>query len=166
MAGPLFRRAKFPIADMDPLKQPDDNMYALFSDTETEYDSEPERSSIPPTFPNPWTWICHGCGYSWRLGVTNRCLKCGHFYCSGFAVEESQSDMHCPSGFDYAAWHLVAAWKMERSGTRADRQRTGCETNCLFPTQCLGRHHHRRVHDAIDQCRRHYYDTLPNRAPV
>ncbi|KAE8554870.1 hypothetical protein EYB25_003417 [Talaromyces marneffei] len=41
-----------------------------------------------PKSPMLWTWTCHICNRSWRVGTTSRCLNCSHRMCM---PEEPQS---------------------------------------------------------------------------
>jgi hypothetical protein len=34
-----------------------------------------------PKSPMSWTWTCHICNRSWRIGTTSRCLHCSHRMC-------------------------------------------------------------------------------------
>ncbi|KAE8442482.1 hypothetical protein EG329_003325 [Mollisiaceae sp. DMI_Dod_QoI] len=41
-----------------------------------------EYLKAAPPIPHPWIWRCHLCRTTYRLGVTSRCLRDGHYFCS------------------------------------------------------------------------------------
>ncbi len=45
--------------------------------------------TLAPQMPHPWAWRCHICKSYYRLSVTRRCLKDGHFFCSVFESPQS-----------------------------------------------------------------------------
>lgn len=113
-------------------------------------------SEIPlkPTTPRPWTWTCHICGHSYRLGVTRRCLRDGHYFCTGRPAatprgKRPRKRRACDSEFDYVGWEETNQWRRQVKAAKAAREGMApdplpsptrgirnCWERCVFPTAC------------------------------
>ncbi|KAL2012118.1 hypothetical protein VTN00DRAFT_4836 [Thermoascus crustaceus] len=140
-----------------PLCSPTDVLISPPPPSTSRQPSCPEIPPKPPT-PKPWKWTCHLCGDSYRLGVTRRCLKDGHYFCAGqpaagssTSKRKSKKRRFCESEFDYHGWKAMDQWcrqvKAARQGTTAPARepdppspRTmgirNCWERCTFPTAC------------------------------
>lgn len=69
----------------------------------------------PPSSPRAWRWRCHKCGAHYRLGVTSRCLRCGHRMCSarGPSSPGKKKSRSCSSVFDFDGWSAWQEWKRD-----------------------------------------------------
>ncbi|KAI9720611.1 MAG: hypothetical protein M1812_002791 [Candelaria pacifica] len=94
----------------------------------------------PPHAPQTWQWTCHLCKSSYPLGVTRRCLRDGHLFCSGSSVsKKSGVRKHhgaCTSEFDYTGWRQQADWRREQLVFPTGRPSKDCWNNCDYPSEC------------------------------
>lgn len=99
--------------------------------------------SSPPPRPMAWKWKCHLCRSRYSLGVTNRCLSDGHYYCSGSPqtkkTKKSKKDRGgkpCTSEFDYIGWEKMNDWRKEVRRKKGLDPLPGCWETCNFPSEC------------------------------
>lgn len=156
-------------------------------------ESQPLRCRAPPS-PLPWTWRCHECGAKYALGVTNRCLWCGHIFCPGNSKQRGvkRRDRPCNSEFDYAAWQHRRVWQWyvareeedggDRNGEAGDHaansgranargrsmmsMMNGCWYGCSFPGACYDHAAPLEALEAIVMRRPHFRARLFKRDPV
>ncbi|KAL1966925.1 hypothetical protein VTN77DRAFT_3669 [Rasamsonia byssochlamydoides] len=107
-----------------------------------------------PRTPLPWTWTCHWCGHEYRLGVTRRCLRDGHYFCPG-RMYDRKGKRYCRSEFDFAGWIETNAWRREIRELKEEEQnkmkmmkrpfwarrpkpqpRGNCWEDCAYPSAC------------------------------
>lgn len=106
----------------------------------------------PPRPPAPWLWACCCCHSTYRLGVTRRCLHCGHRFCSGTQTEyvrgrrrgkKLKRGVACAAEFDYEAWREFGNWRRDmliKSGRLLATGRPhNCWFDCDYPSQCRWR---------------------------
>ena len=114
-----------------------------------------------PSSPVAWVWKCHQCNHDYRLGVTNRCLEDGHYYCSGTtplkAWRKTKNSRHikrhaaCTSEFDYSAWRNWGRWRRGGPGNKdtpgtgpaagsedhtSTKPKKDCWNMCDYPSEC------------------------------
>ncbi|KAL1983019.1 hypothetical protein VTN96DRAFT_566 [Rasamsonia emersonii] len=108
----------------------------------SEDDSQPE-DGMPPESPTPypWTWTCHRCGQEYRLGVTRRCLRDGHYYCTARVGDRPKRI--CFAEFDYSGWrefndwhHEVRKLKEEEEQASKKRKRSSSSSSSSFWAMC------------------------------
>ncbi|KAM5430275.1 hypothetical protein McanMca71_007246 [Microsporum canis] len=120
-----------------------------------EEEEEEERAAVlppRPDIPPPWAWRCHKCHSYYALGVTNRCLADGHYYCYGLAQGsrhwerkkrqtqgEKKLGTPCGSSFDYAGWENMSEWQRAVRREKGIRPSPGCWQDCTFPSECRRR---------------------------
>lgn len=126
---------------------------SLLSTTSSESDLS-MNSSTATIEPLPWTWTCHRCRRSYRLGVTSRCLDCGHRMCAGRYTQMLNEEHElvytehvrgCEAFFDFIAWHAILEDQeairclergmrpLEPNGSPA----RDCWTQCFHPQMCM-----------------------------
>lgn len=114
-----------------------------------------------PLSPLKWTWTCHQCRHSYRLGVTRRCLEDGHYYCSGQVTlkawrkptnaRRSRKRGACSSEFDYSGWKEWSRWRrggprdeaalrsdspIDNQGEVLEQKKKDCWNICDYPSEC------------------------------
>lgn len=112
----------------------------------------PERSKTPspplpplplrPPTPKESLWLCHKCKRTYRLGVTNRCLHDGHYFCAGRihdakAVPARRGRLpRCFSEFDFSGWEEMNHWRDEVHELLQVKTKAGCWNDCAHPGDC------------------------------
>ncbi|KAI9767412.1 MAG: hypothetical protein M1835_007042, partial [Candelina submexicana] len=132
-----LRFSSGPVSPASPLAPPSTHQYQSPKSGGLQLYS-PTKS--PPCAPQTWQWTCHLCKCSYPLGVTRRCLRDGHFFCSGSTVsKKSGVRKHhgaCSSEFDYTGWKQKANWRREQFLPATGRDSNDCWNNCDYPSQC------------------------------
>jgi hypothetical protein len=131
----------------------------------------------PPPTPSPWLWKCHKCHRKYRLDVTRRCLRDGHYFCHGplprnsfeYAVWQAYQSgctntnwPGCTIRFDEAGWKSWGEWRRKEIQLRematgrpqhmAGRSTHDCWHDCDSPSDCLRTAHEKRTVGARTGC--------------
>ncbi|KAH7133145.1 hypothetical protein B0J13DRAFT_94268 [Dactylonectria estremocensis] len=115
-------------------------------------------ASRPPPDPSCWSWKCHGCGRTYNLAATRRCLHCSHRTCIGKPANKENRYRVCRSAFDYDGWASVGFYRRSQedlayaiqenqarqSKAELDEERLNrfingthdCSKDCDYPSEC------------------------------
>ena len=96
---------------------------------------------IPQPKTKEWKWVCHLCRSKYRLGVTNRCLIDGHYFCSGKptnGVNGETKGRSCKSYLDKNGWMKRNGYRTTVRCLKGIESSPGCWEDCYYPGMCHG----------------------------
>ncbi|KAK2743318.1 hypothetical protein FQN55_007515 [Onygenales sp. PD_40] len=144
--APLSSPSTSPSLSPSPSPQPSPTSSSNSTPESSPSPSTDGTSQLPPAprTPMPWVWKCHLCRKLYKVGVTNRCLEDGHYFCYRPAKpkklkKKSRRTVEiCTSEFDFPGWAQMNAWQNLVRSVKGneDEREFGCINDCIYPSSC------------------------------